>query len=248
MNITIAGYGFVGRSHGTKMSEQYTINVVDPKQSNEKIGDKDYSCLIIAVPTPQDDNGSCYMGHVMDVLADADMDKPILIKSTISLEGWNAIQEKYPDNMITFSPEFLREAYAQEDFDNTKVLYMGGRSVNFWKSVFEVSFPNIAIVEVAAEEAILGKYFRNSFLATKVSFFNQMYDLCKAYDVDYNQVRLVTGMDERIGMSHTTVTNPRQWGGTCFPKDTSAILYTAEQKDIDLTILREAVDYNQKLK
>jgi UDPglucose 6-dehydrogenase len=99
-----------------------------------------------------------------------------------------------------------------------------------------------------AEELILVKYFRNSFLANKVAFFNQVYDLCKATGVDYDKVAEGVGKDRRIGSSHTEVTEERGFGGHCFPKDIQAIIYTAKQNGVDLTLLQEALEYNKKVR
>ena len=105
-------------------------------------------------------------------------------------------------------------------------------------------------VDVAKpEELILVKYFRNSFLATKVSFFNQIFDLCQSMDeVDYNTVRKLITVDERIGDGHSSVTEQRGFGGHCFPKDTQAIANTADKKNVDLSLLKEAIKYNNKIR
>jgi Predicted UDP-glucose 6-dehydrogenase len=113
---------------------------------------------------------------------------------------------------------------------------------------FQKIFTNVSFTVASVEELILVKYFRNSFLATKVAFFNQIYDLCNTLDLDYNAVANGIGIDSRITLSHTDVTDQRGFGGHCFPKDTSALLHTAETFGYDLTILREAVEYNKKVR
>jgi UDPglucose 6-dehydrogenase len=97
---------------------------------------------------------------------------------------------------------------------------------------------------MSVEELILIKYFRNSFLATKVSFFNQIYDLCEATGIDYNNVKEGIGMDERIGISHTDVNTMRGYGGHCFPKDVQAILETAKANNVDLSLIEQSQQYN----
>ena len=91
-------------------------------------------------------------------------------------------------------------------------------------------------------EAITVKYMINSFLATKVSWFNQLYDYCQANDLNFERVRYHIGGDERIGKSHTNVTEERGFGGACFPKDTRSLL-SEEHGDL-LTLLNNAVRYN----
>ena len=97
------------------------------------------------------------------------------------------------------------------------------------------------------EELILAKYFRNAYLATKVSFCNQVHDLCNAAGINADSVLDIVGADTRIGSSHTQVTNERGFGGHCFPKDTSAILKTAENINVDLSVIKEAVSYNEDI-
>jgi UDPglucose 6-dehydrogenase len=245
MKIAIAGYGFVGKAHANAIELEGENDVVisDPKFNNIRVCDVDYDGLIIAVATPPSPDKRCDMTHVFEVLNDAKPDKPIMIKSTISLEGWIDIKAKYPDYIIGFSPEFLREATAQEDFDHQTLVFFGGRGIDFWQNIFY----RFQYKHVSAEEAILGKYFRNSYLATKVSFFNQIYDLCEATGINYEAVRAIVAIDDRIGFSHTQIKPERAWGGHCFPKDTNALLFTASLWGTPLTVLEAAVRYNNLL-
>jgi UDPglucose 6-dehydrogenase len=145
--------------------------------------------------------------------------------------------------MLNFSPEFLRAASAVEDLKNMDLMLIGGTSCTFWSNVFNI---NIEIAE--PEELILAKYARNSFLALKVAFFNQMYDLCDALDIEYAAVAHYTTMDPRIGDSHSFITEERGFGGHCFPKDTSALIRTAQRDNVELSILQEAVEYNKRIR
>jgi UDPglucose 6-dehydrogenase len=170
-------------------------------------------------------------------------DVPILIKSTISVEGWQMLVDIFPNRMLNFSPEFLRAESALEDLKNTDILLIGGNSVRFWGDVFGIG------IEIAdPEELILAKYARNSFLALKVAFFNQMYDLCDALNIEYAAVAHYTTMDPRIGDSHSVVTDERGFGGHCFPKDVQALIRTAQRDNVDLSILRTAIQYNNTIR
>jgi UDPglucose 6-dehydrogenase len=184
------------------------------------------------------------------VIARTNIDVPVLIRSTISLEGWQTLKELYPDHSLTFAPEFLRAANAVEDFLSTRTIYMGGDDVGFWHALFRVAFdnPNFTTEVATVEELILAKYFRNSFLATKVAFFNQVYDLCAATGVDYNIVKHVIAEDTRIGYSHTEVTEQRGFGGHCFPKDMTAIVHTADLVDANLSLIKDALNYNKTIR
>lgn len=248
-NITIAGYGFVGNAHAQVLKNHFNINVVDPKMNFKKVSDYKTDALIICVSTPESEDGSCYMKNVYDVLNDTDVDIPVLIKSTISLEGWEQIEWDYPDHNITFCPEYLRAQTALEDFLNTTELHLSNNSnYNLWIDVFRKPFPKVKYALGSPKSLILNKYCRNSFLALKVSFFNQIFDLCKEYDIDYEEFTNMISLDPRIGNSHMEVTSERGFGGHCFPKDTSALEYTANLKGVDLSILSEAIEYNKRIR
>jgi len=243
MKIVIAGYGFVGKAHHKLLKDKHDITIVDPAWPEyKKPIPQDTEAVIVCVSTPQRSDGSCEMKNVYEVI-EAAPDVPILIKSTISVEGWEMLVDTFPNRMLNFSPEFLRAASAVEDLQNMDLMLIGGTSCNFWAKVFDVN------VEVAdPKELILAKYARNSFLALKVAFFNQMYGLCDALDIEYKAVAHYTGMDERIGHSHTQITEQRGFGGYCFPKDTAAIVKTAQRNNIGLSILQEAIEYNKRIR
>ncbi len=248
MRITIAGYGFVGRTHHAAFKKHHTINIVDPKIDNKRVNDTPTDGLIICVSTPEHSSGACNYSNIIAVLNDTPPNVVVLIKSTVSLEGWQDIKKKFPNHQITFSPEFLREKTALEDFKSAATTYMGGGLLDFWKIIYTEAFPDKYITTAKPEELILAKYFRNSFLATKVSFFNQVYDLCTEAGINYENVKTLITDDIRIGDSHTLITPERGFGGHCFPKDTAAIIYTAEQHDIQLTLIKEAITYNSKIR
>jgi UDPglucose 6-dehydrogenase len=168
-----------------------------------------------------------------------------MIKSTISLEGWDQLAEKFPNHQITFSPEFLRAATADADVKNTTHVFLAGGNTDYWRDFYSFAFPEAKITICLPQEAIAIKYFRNSFLATKCSFFNEVYDFCQAIGLDYNNVRYGIAADSRIGDSHTFIEPlARGWGGYCFPKDTSALLKMAENNNVNLNTLDAAVKSN----
>lgn len=243
MKLTIAGFGFVGKAHYELLKNKHDITIVDPAYLDyDTTIPQDTDAVIVCVSTPARDTGSCEMTNVYEVI-DASPDVPILIKSTISVEGWDMLVDTFPNRMLNFSPEFLRANSAIEDLQNMNLMLIGGSSCNFWSKVFDTDF------EIAdPRELILAKYSRNSFLALKVAFFNQIYDLCKELDIEYKAVARYTGMDNRITESHTQVTKERGFGGHCFSKDTLALLKTAQRENVNLSILKEAIDYNNKVR
>ena len=240
MRILIAGYGMVGKAHHELLKEQHDIEIYDPALGYKHLKAPD--AVIVCVSTPPRKDGACEMKNVFDVI-ETTPDVPILIKSTISVEGWDMLVDAFPNRMLNFSPEFLRAASAVEDLQNTDSILVGGSDPSFWGKVF-----NLPVEIAEARELILAKYARNSFLALKVAFFNQMYDLCDALDVEYSAVAHYTTMDPRIGDSQSFITEERGFGGHCFPKDTSALVKTAQRNNVELSILKETVEYNRRIR
>ena len=240
MKILIAGYGMVGKAHHELLKEQHDIEIYDPALGYKHLKTPD--AVIVCVSTPPRKDGACEMKNVYEVI-ETSPDVPILIKSTISVEGWDMLVDAFPNKQLAFSPEFLRAASAVEDLQNMDLMLIGGDDACFWRDVFNV---NVEIAE--PRELILAKYARNSFLALKVAFFNQMYDLCDALDVEYSAVAHYTTMDERIGDSHSFITEERGFGGHCFPKDINALVKTAQRNNVELSILQKAVEYNRRIR
>jgi len=248
LKLGIAGYGYVGMAHEFIFREYHDIIVSDPAKGH--YGDlKHADAIIVCVSTPQKDvSGHCDVTNVCDVI-DAAPDVPILIKSTISPEGWRLITDTCTNKNITFSPEYLRAAHWDKDIEECKDFYMGGASTNFWADLFRFARGNINVHIADPVELILSKQLRNSFLALKVTYFNQVYDYCKGEGVDFESVRNLITSDPRIGESHSTVTKERGFGGHCFPKDTLATVRSAVvSANTRMTLLEEALDYNSSIR
>ena len=248
--MIIAGYGFVGQAH-EQLFKNFRKELVVHDPPKDMIADFDNtSAVVVCVSTPQAEDGSCDMSAVIDVVGKCHETTPILIKSTISLQGWNELKQTYPNHRLCFSPEFLRATQWMNDIQTMNNVILSG-DTDYWRDQYSYNWSDIKQYIVSPEEAIAIKYFRNAYLATKVSFFNEMYDFCSAYDLDFDQVRGGVATDERIGHSHTFVfpdQDVRGFGGMCFPKDTTALLKMAAEKNINLNTLTAAVNYNNKIK
>jgi len=248
LKLGIAGYGYVGMAHEFIFREYHDIIVSDPAKGH--YGDlKHADAIIVCVSTPQKDvSGHCDVTNVCDVI-DAAPDVPILIKSTISPEGWRLITDTCTNKNRTFSPEYLRAAHWDKDIEECRDFYMGGASTNFWADLFRFARGNINVHIADPVELILSKQLRNSFLALKVTYFNQVYDYCAGEGVDFESVRNLITSDPRIGESHSTVTKERGFGGHCFPKDTLATVRSAVvSANTRMTLLEEALDYNSSIR
>lgn len=246
--IVIAGFGFVGHAYHEVFKSYFNLVIVDPKHNDNKLEElTGIKGVLCCVSTPPKDDGSCDITSVLDVISKTPENVPILIKSTIDLKGWQEIMQLYPNHKIAFSPEFLRAISAIQDLSSIDRVILSGNGVSFWREFYKRRFKKINVALYSVEEAILVKYFRNAFLATKVSFFNEIYDFCIQNNIDFDSVREGVALDHRIGHSHTFVDpeHVRGWGGYCFPKDTSALLKMAEDKKINLNTLAAAVEYNK---
>jgi len=248
--MIIAGYGFVGQAHELLFKNfRREIVIHDPPKG--KVADfNNTSAVVVCVPTPQAEDGSCDMSAVYDVVSQCSKDTPIMIKSTISLQGWDELKQTYPNHRLCFSPEFLRATQWMNDIQIMKDVILSG-DTDYWRDQYSYNWSQMTIKIVSPEEAIAIKYFRNAYLATKVSFFNEIYDFCSAYDLNFDQVRGGVATDERIGHSHTFVfpdQDVRGFGGMCFLKDTTALRKMAANKNISLNILDAAVKYNNEIK
>lgn len=247
MNIIVAGYGFVGRAYEKFILDKVSdcdLIISDPAYKEYSQGiPSNADAVVICVATPQQEDGSCYMRHVKEVIKESP-NVPILIKSTICLEGWRELRGLFPDYNISFSPEFLRQDSWDKDIDSMKSILIGGDDFNFWSDIFK----KIECVHSDPEALIMTKCAKNNFLALKVSFFNQLYDLCEKMGVDYDEVRKHTTSDPRIGESHSFITEERGFGGHCFPKDTSALVRTSEKYGKFFTLMYEARLYNESIR
>jgi UDPglucose 6-dehydrogenase len=254
MKIIIAGYGFVGKAVANTLRTKHEVVIVDPKYTNDSIAENhDADGVIICVDTPTTEDNICNISNVANVLDQIPIFLPVLIKSTITPGVLVELEELYKDHSIVYSPEFLRATTANEDFSLQKHMIIGGEDPEgFWQELFSTTLANCKLFfHCTAIEASTVKYSINSFLATKVAFFNQLYDICEKNGSDYRMVRQMITHDPRIGNSHTLVPGldgERGFGGYCFPKDTEAFIHYAKSIDADFDILDTSVKYNKKVR
>ena len=242
MNIGIIGQGYVGTAIKLGFQDHYNILTYDKfdlsKSTHSKISDlmEETKVIFVCVPTPMRKDGTCYTGIVEEVIREINEsadDHIIVIKSTIPPGTTDRINQEYTHSTVIFNPEFLTEENFLEDFKNQKRIILGGdrKGTNKLRQIYSKVFPNATIVKTGAKHAEMVKYFTNCFLATKVSFANEMYNVCQQLDLDYDKVVEYATYDERLGKSHWAVPGPDGdfgFGGHCFPKDLSAIINSFE--------------------
>ncbi len=265
--IGIIGQGFVGSAVREGMKNHFDILAFDKdpnKYSNvESIFHvvESTDLTFLCVPTPMRKNGSCDLSIVRNALDEINdvakalfaEDYIVVIKSTIPPGTTEQLNREYPNLDIVFNPEFLTEANAVDDYKNQNRIIVGGERPGSTKvkAVFAKAFPKVPIIKTSSSIAEMIKYVTNTFLATKVSFANEMYQICQALNIDYDKVIEYARYDERLGNSHWSVPGPDGdfgFGGHCFPKDIAALEYLAERFGVDTTVITAAIAKNQKVR
>ena len=226
--------------------------------TNLKDGLNGSSVVFIAVGTPQDEDGSADLSYVLaatkEVAELSDSYKLIVTKSTVPA-GTGAkikalVKQVNPqlDFAVASNPEFLREGVAINDFMNPDRIVVGVEDEKSQKIFAEIyaKFTPEKLVSTDIITAELIKYASNSFLATKISFINEMSDLCEAVGGNIKQLARAVGLDSRIGEKFL---NPGPgFGGSCFPKDILAILNVAKENSVELSLIDSVIASNQKRK
>ena len=256
MNIGIAGYGIVGtalhRFFGRNPANAIAIyDKFDPRFCDASILDELNRCdlVFIAVPTPYDAaRETCDVSAVHEVIGGLQV--PICIKSTVppgTTDGLIAATAR----AIAFSPEYLgeRAGHPWPEADSAAFAICGGdpRACGLVREAYASVSPGLRFVETSARAAELTKYMENAFLAMKVAFANQFFDLANAAGADYEDVRRLFVLDERVGASHTDVYPERGFAGRCLPKDLNAILGWARGR-ADVSLLAGLRTYNEALR
>jgi len=220
--------------------------------TNLKKAVKESFIIFIAVGTPQDDDGSADLNHVLEVAAligkAMNGYKIIATKSTVPVGTTNRVRDaigketEHPFNVAS-NPEFLKEGAAVNDFMKPDRIIIGTDNQEAADIMKELYSPFVRtgnpILIMDIESAEMTKYAANAMLATRVSFMNELANLCEKVGADISDVRKGMGTDPRIGYSF--LFPGVGYGGSCFPKDVKAIIRTAEENNYDLNILK-AVD------
>jgi UDPglucose 6-dehydrogenase len=176
-----------------------------------------------------------------------------VIKSTIPPTTTEMFNKNFKNLTIVFNPEFLTEANAVNDFENQSKIILGGprKGTTLLKQVYRLVFPTTPIIKTSSTHAEMVKYLTNTFLATKVSFANEIYELCNKLGLDYDKVIEYATYDERLGKSHWAVPGPDGdlgFGGHCFPKDLSALLKLTQMLNTTNNVLHATQQTNQSVR
>jgi nucleotide sugar dehydrogenase len=261
-SIGIIGQGFVGNAIYQKFKNYFSVLTYDldkSKRTTETLVEvvKASNVVFVCVPTPMKrSDGSCDISIVHSVLKEInsiDKDVVVVIKSTIPPTTTEKFNNEFKNITIVFNPEFLTEANAVQDFENQSKIILGGprNGTTLLKQIYGLVFPSTPIIKTGSTHAEMVKYLTNTFLATKVSFANEMYEICNKLDLDYDKVIEYATYDARLGKSHWSVPGPDGdlgFGGHCFPKDLSAILRLAEGLGTTYNVLSATDQTNNKVR
>lgn len=259
MNVGIIGQGFVGNAVYHKFKKFYNVLTYDLNSkicnSTEKDIIEKCTIVFICVPTPMNKDGSCDISIIESVLKIFPSDKKyiLILKSTVPPGTTEKFNLKLKNIQMVFNPEFLTERNAVEDYNNQNRIILGGPrpATTTVKNIFSKTFPNAHIIKTGSTHAEMIKYFTNTFLATKVTFANEMYDLCVKLKLDYDKVVEYSILDDRIGKTHLNVPGPDGdfgFGGHCFPKDLSALIKLTEDLSSTNYLLKSLLKTNDTVR
>jgi UDPglucose 6-dehydrogenase len=262
MIVGIIGNGFVGKATFQLKCKDidilaYDINPASCVPEGLVLADMNKCELVfISVPTPMSKNGSCHLNIIESVLKDlASIDYKgfVVLRSTVPVGTCDKLN-------CYFMPEFLTEKNFINDFINNKDWMFGllGKPEDEQmkekiSALFSLAHENDRIKHnnlhfITNKEAEMIKMFKNCYLATKVSFCNEIYQFCEQKQVNYEVVRVLATADDRILSSHTRVPGhdgQKGFGGTCFPKDTSSLRYEMQQANMTPYILNAIIERNE---
>ena len=257
--IGIVGAGVVGGAIISATTPDFSLDVrvvdIDPAKNTHTYEDlMECDGVFICTPTPQSEDGTCDVNILLNVLGKLQKYKGVIIsKSTAPIDVYQKLNEIYPN--LVHAPEFLTEANAIRDFMAGQFAFIGGNTKAYMKEAERIILktqPYLQnIYHCTIGEAAMAKYTINTFLATKVSFMNEIYKLAQKMNCDYEIVSRMVMSDDRIGRSHMEVPGPDGkfgFGGMCFPKDTSALLKFAENNGVHLGVLDSAIRVNKSLR
>jgi len=253
--IGIAGVGYVGGAVKHWFEEQNFSTFLYDKHKNigsvEELNQSDIIFLCLPTPFMEENSKGFDDSAIWEVLEGIKGNKTIVVKSTVLPGSTEKYQERFPQHKFLMNPEFLRAKTALQDFlkPQRQIIGYTEKSKGVVKDILDIlpkaSFEKI----VKATEAETIKYFGNTFLANRIIFANQMYDLCQKLDIDYKTVKECAGRDSRIGYSHFDIFHDgyRGYGGPCISKDTKAFIQFTQKLGVGAKLLKVLEEINNSL-
>ena len=260
IKIGIIGHGFVGKATDWGFNKNVEKFIVDPIYGTNISDLVEFkpSIVFVCVPTPMANDGSqdaSIFLEVIKAISDQKLDSIIVVKSTVLPDI--LIQAKSLINNLVYNPEFLREKHAFEDFENSEMIIFGGEEIDTkkvsecFKKHSRCKTTNHIFLDLISASIV--KYAINTFLATKVVFFNELNEYFSKFNSADEWTKIIDAIkaDSRIGSSHMNVPGhdgKKGFGGACFPKDTVALAKSAEASNQNLKVLEAAVKSNNAIR
>jgi UDPglucose 6-dehydrogenase len=252
VKVAIIGAGAVGRGIAQLFGDAVLFD--EPKGIGTRDQVNACDAAFVCVPTPSRDDGSCDTSIVEEVIGW--LETPlIVIRSTVSLGTTRRLAKQHPKKSVVFQPEYGPAEPPDHPFNDLRKvrwIILGGdrtataKAVRLWQEVYNA---DVIIQQTTPETAELCKYMENAFLAAKVAFCNEFFDIAQRFDVDYSELRELWLLDPRIGKSHTFVfPDKRGFGGKCLPKDLAAIVKSAEGAGLDPELLKGVISSNGRVR
>jgi UDPglucose 6-dehydrogenase len=257
MRVGIIGYGFVGQAIA-QCHDIEDLVIRDPKLEHSADYSEFNNCdvVFVCVPSPSRPDGSCDTTALEETVRDPlflsiNKQIPIICKTTAPPSVYDRLQKQYPN--IVHCPEFLTAANAHRDYVGAEYCVIGGDP--YWcqlaRTVIQeqISIATYNCIITDIKTAAFYKYMMNCYLAAKVTFMNEFYQLAEAEGVRWDALKKLSKKDSRIGRSHMDVPGSDGkygWGGACFPKDMAAIINEAKSLGVDFKLLEQIQDINKE--
>jgi len=242
MRLGVIGMGFVGGTTAKILGKVHEIIPYDKYKPGylDAFKLKEAEAVFVCVPTPMKSSGEIDYSAIhnsLETLLEKTMNNDemplVIIRSTAVSGTADKFEEQYKFHFVV-NPEFLRERHAFEDMENTEKIVIGANRDEDYKKVADIYkpiFPNAKYIHVDRRTAEMIKYSSNVMLAGQVALANEIYNICKSIGVDYETIKKVLLMDQRIARN-IDVPGPDGdfgFGGKCFPKDLNALIYLARE-------------------
>ena len=263
LKIGIIGGGIVGTATQSFQTALNRVRVYDIEPKNCKpplttfqdVASADI--IFVCVPSPSHENGSADIQIVQKVvkqLKAANSTKAIIVRSTVPVGTCDALG-------VYHLPEYLTQKKWKQDFSKNTHWVLGSPSHGDHGQVHELfrtlitnafeayRIQSSQIIFCSNGEAEMAKHYRNTFLAVKVAYCNELAQFCRLKEIDYSRVSQIATLDNRIGASHTQVPGPdglKGFGGKCFPKDSKSLLYEMQKEGMKAPILAGALQRNRE--
>lgn len=267
MAVGIIGFGYVGQAVESFFTSECKSYVYDKfKDGLDTLEDtvKNSHVIFVCVPTPMNKDGSCHTNIIESALSDivlaaTNLDRDlndfvVVIKSTVRPGFTDEMREKLKLRLL-FSPEFLTEASSIQDFENVNRVILGGdledARVVYKFFARKMDPKGVQIAQCESNVAEMVKLFTNTFLAIKVTFGNEIYQICEKLGIGYEEVMNLACLDNRIAYSHLNVPGSDSklgFSGSCFPKDINNLRNVCQELNTGEKLFSATINRNNELR